>query len=819
MKLSTKVNFILLPVMLVIFSIAGVLSYSSQKSQLLSSLTNKFEYELRHISDNLKDSLYELDSVTNMFLDGQGIHKYINGLRFNSNKNYSKKELVGHIKQLELRGGEIISFGLLDSYKKEVFLYDIEDPFSTIELTDPINQHFSYIDKVIDTQGVSKIKPSRYQYVKKKEGDSQLVLIRTFSPDQAISATSFSKGHSIYTAIIKLRLPTTMNYMHELKSALGQNVQVAINSIASSQMMESETTLSAINDRENNYGLYLVNQLWDIEITIPYSELNMLYQPYKLLFIFIVIAVTGITFILLKLLITSRIINPIVNLTKQVENTVPGEKIEIKRIKSNDEVSLLTDKYIDLIMKLDEIAKYDHLTGLANRIQFQLVLERIVLSSLNKKTRFAMFYIDLNNFKSVNDRFGHFIGDRVLQVFSTRLVESIYDGNIDSGEVYQFEVARLSGDEFALVIQNVTDIANISRVAKNIINLFDEGFKTDNHLFDIGVSIGISMYPDDAEDVGSIIKKADIAMYSAKTNSNSTYQFYTSKLSNEIERYENITASLKGALQKEEFYLVYMPIYDCQSGALRGCEVLLRSTNEALAVYGPEEFIPIAEKSGLIKDIDYWVLESALKKLSEWIQQFNFSGILAINFSSWQLKNPDFVTKVASLIDLYNVPPHYIELEITETCFVPGDHKNIDMLVSLHNLGVKLSLDDFGTGYTAFSQLIDYPIDTLKIDRMFVNAIYIKDNSERLLVDIIVEMAKIYHVNVVAEGVETEEQLVHLRQIGCQLVQGYLLSKPIIENDFIHLFKNSTQQENFYTTQKAGGAIRGILSESSVKPV
>jgi len=247
------------------------------------------------------------------------------------------------------------------------------------------------------------------------------------------------------------------------------------------------------------------------------------------------------------------------------------------------------------------------------------------------------------------------------------------------------------------------------------------------------------------------------------------------------------------ALQLNEFYLVYMPIYNCNSGSIEGCEVLLRVASTDLISYGPEEFIPIAEQSGLIKDIDYWVIESAIKQLSIWIEQLNFTGIFAINFSSWELKNPDFVDKVASLIERYNVPPSCIELEITETCFVPGDHRNIEMLSKLHNLGVMLSLDDFGTGFTAFSQLIDYPLDTLKVDRMFINAIDDMGGKDKPLVDIIVEIAKLYDLNVVAEGIETNTQLAHVRSLGCHQAQGFLLSKPLSKDDFIKLWKEEEQ--------------------------
>ncbi|GIC76662.1 bifunctional diguanylate cyclase/phosphodiesterase [Moritella sp. F3] len=787
MKLSVKINFILLPVMLIIFSIGGIFSYNSQKVQILSSLSDKIKYELKYISEDLNEAVHEFDLLSKIFLSSHSTQSYLNNIRFGNNNHYANQNLTRGIRQLEFRHGYITSFGLIDADKQELFLYDVLNPFSSIEASKSLNTHLSYINKSIQTQGVTQINPATYEHSTTADGFDELTLIRTFSPDQPISMSSFSQGHTIYTAIITIRLKHKGAYLRALQTVFDDKVKLSLLSSGSSQIIEGKNELSILP--KPDYGYQLVNELWSIMILLPSSYLNTLYQPHKILFVSIVLSVTLFSFFFLKGLIVKRIITPVVRLTKQVESTEIGANINIERSQTNDEVAVLSNKYLDLIMELDDLVKYDHLTGLINRSQFNKALKDLIEDCVDSNKKIAVLYCDLDNFKHVNDRFGHYIGDELLKKFTVSVKHYLAcrakDLSVDNHVVF----ARMSGDEFTLILPHITDIKEVETVTNNLISLFKDGFKLDEMVFDIGISIGASIFPDDATDVSSILKKADIAMYSAKRLRQSNAQFYTPELSEQIERQDTITASLKTALRRNEFYLVYMPIYDCSAGIVDGCEVLLRVSSKDLAAYGPEEFIPIAEQSGLIKDIDYWVIESAIKQLSIWRKQLDFVGVFAINFSSWELKNPDFVDKVDSLLTLYDVPAHCIELEITETCFVPGDDRSIKMLSKLHNLGVRLSLDDFGTGFTAFSQLIDYPLDTLKVDRMFINAIDSDDSEDKPLVNIIVEIAKLYNLNVVAEGIETKAQLEYVRNLGCHQAQGFLLSKPLMKNDFVALWK------------------------------
>ncbi|WP_435237469.1 putative bifunctional diguanylate cyclase/phosphodiesterase [Psychromonas sp. PT13] len=797
MKLSVKINFILLPVMIVVFSIAGIFSYNTQTNLLFSSLSDEIKYELQRIAGSLEDSVREVDFLNQMALGSQKIQRLLSERESGGDKDLLQNEFLEYINQLDLRNNEIKSFGLLDAEKNEIIFIDYTDPFASFHFTDLLNVHLAYIDKNIKEQGISYIEPSRIQYHTTEEGENEITLIRTFSPEQPISSLSFSKGHSIYTAIISVTLRHEKSFLDLLKNKWGNHVQLTVLSRGSKSHINGDYELKPLPQSVSGFGFQLIDQLWDITITISDSYLVNLYRPYQILFIFIVLLVTCATFLIIKFLIKIQIIAPVIKLTKQVQKASFGNEIHIQQLQGNDEISLLTNKYHDLIMDINDSTKRDTLTGLPNRKKFNLNLKRIVDKSIQHGEKCAVIFFDLDNFKKVNDKYGHQFGDELLREFSQQLVESVVDFDWDKLGVAEFEFARISGDEFTIIISDIKRLEVLNVFAKKIMSLFEDGFKYNGQHLDLGISIGISVCPDDAENIFDIVKNADTAMYYAKRDPKNSYKFYSLELESEMKYYDMISASLKEALQLEEFYLVFMPIFDCQDGSLKGAEALLRSTSTHLLSCGPDEFIPVAESTGLIKEIDYWVIDASLQHLAQWIKDFDFDGILAINFSSWQLKNPHFVNKVASLIKKHQIPPQHIELEITETCFVPGEIRNVEMLSALHRLGVKLSLDDFGTGFTAFSQLIDYPVDSLKIDRMFIDAISADHSQDKTLVDIIVEIGKLYDLNVIAEGVETELQLECIRKLGCQQAQGFLLSKPISEDVFINLWKSNHNLDCF----------------------
>ena len=436
-----------------------------------------------------------------------------------------------------------------------------------------------------------------------------------------------------------------------------------------------------------------------------------------------------------------------------------------------------------------QMAFYDTLTGLPNRWSFKTNLERLLTRAGKDKQRIGLLYIDLDNFKQVNDQYGHEAGDRLLLGFSERLWEAIRP----TDQLLKPEaesLARLAGDEFVVLLPNIKEPLDASVVATRILNIFDGGFEVDDVTHIIYASIGIAVYPDDATESSMLLHHADAAMYDAKDNGRNCFRFFTQKIADTMHQRQQIERGLRQALSEEHFSLVYMPIFDCKDNTIVAVEVLLRCQSPELEGFGPDHFIPVAEATGFIKEIDLWVIDNALQALVILQQEHYFKGQICINISGVELHNEPFPAQLKNLLERHNIAPESVELEVTETAFVADDAIGLETLKALDELGVSLALDDFGTGYTAFSQLIHYPADCLKIDRSFVNDLFSEREARNKMVMIIQNLAKLYDLRVIAEGVETEAQMNYLRENGCDWAQGYYLSRPLPWDDLLKLLSD-----------------------------
>lgn len=451
--------------------------------------------------------------------------------------------------------------------------------------------------------------------------------------------------------------------------------------------------------------------------------------------------------------------------------------------------------FASLVNKQNAILKTesreDYLTGILNRRGFFSWITRVLPQAIADGKIIALLYIDLDDFKRINDNYGHAIGDKVLKETGNRMQKLVRPGDVFLHLDDSFNIARLAGDEFALVITNGSDISDIEKIVLRLLESLGQSYVFDDLTLNINASIGISIAGSEANDAESLLANADAALYRAKEGGKKCYKFFNDNIAYEINLSKKIEYGIQDALTKDDFYLVYMPIYSCNDLTVVGVEVLIRCNSHYLDGIGPDQYIPIAEKCGLIYDIDLWVIEETLKKIA-FLQKsvLNEHFIFCINLSTKELLSHDIVEKLRLLLLKYQVAPKSIEIEITETSLVDSTSKSIDILTKLKNLGIKLSLDDFGTGYTAFNQLSDYPVDTLKIDRSFVANIGKSDNTKRPMVDIIVSIARLYELIIVAEGVETEAQFNYLKEMGCHYSQGNYLSKPLKWEDFIN-FINS----------------------------
>lgn len=437
-----------------------------------------------------------------------------------------------------------------------------------------------------------------------------------------------------------------------------------------------------------------------------------------------------------------------------------GTSHDITKIRQNEE-------------SIRHLAYYDLLTGLPNRLMLEKRLDEAISLSGRDGRRLAVLFLDLDNFKKVNDTLGHQTGDGLLAEVGKRLQSGIRKDDV---------IARIGGDEYIIVQFDVKKAKNIGRFAERIIKLFDAPFIIKGHTIYVSPSIGISVYPDDGETAGDLLQNVDTAMYRAKYNGKNNYQFFNSVMKEEITRKVNIEKSLRRALINEEFSLNYQPLINTRTGKIRGFEALIRWTCPEKGSVPPSDFIPIAEECGLIVPIGEWVLKTACLKKKQWEKQYDSKALISVNISALQFRQDDFVSKVCGILAQTGLSPEYLELEITESILINCLDDIVKKLTELRKMGIRISLDDFGTGYSSLNYLRILPLDTLKIDRTFIHTISSKSKDNHF-VRSIVSLVQKYDLDIVAEGVETPEQLDYLAKCRCNYVQGYLLGRPAAERD------------------------------------
>jgi len=427
------------------------------------------------------------------------------------------------------------------------------------------------------------------------------------------------------------------------------------------------------------------------------------------------------------------------------------------------------------------LAYYDSLTGLPNRVFFRDRLGQATARSNRYKRKLSVMFLDIDYFKRINDTLGHNIGDLLLQSVAERLMNFLRKTDSISrqeSEARQPTVARMGGDEFTVLITDFSNTHDLSQIAQRICNVLSQPFIIGSHEIFITVSIGMTVCPIDSDDVDTLLKNADTAMYHAKDKGRNNYQFYTESMNAAaIERFI-MTNQLRKALNSNEFQLYYQPQLDAYSGIIIGVEALVRWVHPEMGLLLPESFIPIAEETSLIVPIGEWILQTACAQNKIW-QSLNLSPTrVTVNISSIQFMQKNFVETVKRILIETGLDPRYLELELTESLIMEHAEATITNLAELKALGLQLSIDDFGTGYSSLSYLKRFPINTLKIDKSFVKDVD-KDPDSAAIVKAIIAMAHNLNLAVIAEGVETEQQLAFLREYGCDQIQGYLFCQPL----------------------------------------
>jgi len=428
--------------------------------------------------------------------------------------------------------------------------------------------------------------------------------------------------------------------------------------------------------------------------------------------------------------------------------------------------------------RIQQLAHYDVLTGLPNRVLFNDRLEQAMISAQRNHSRISLLFLDIDRFKQINDTLGHSTGDQLLQNVGRRLLECVRE---------QDTVSRQGGDEFIIVLADA-DATGAELVAEKILHAILQPYTIEQHDLRITASIGIAVYPDHAQDSENLIKYADVAMYQAKENGRNCYQHFDPSMNASSYERLKLETALRDALQRNELEVFYQPQVNLADGHIIGCEALVRWLHPTLGMIYPEKFIPLAEETGLIIPINHWVAEQAIKQCRAW-RDIGFDALtMSINLSALQFRQHSLLQQIRDLLQQYNLPANVLDLELTESILMQGVERTLATLHELSAMGVIISIDDFGTGYSSLSYLKLFPIKQLKIDQSFVRDIT-TDTSDATMVRTIIVMARSLKLHVIAEGVETAEQAAFLAQCGCERAQGYYYSRPIPAAEFEQLLQ------------------------------
>ena len=777
MKLGIKIRYIILPLIVLATVLVTNVYYGIYKAHIIEnkiySLNEylkhkvvKAEYDLvyvksylRHKIDSKEASLIFTKNERSEKLEAPYISQFLEQFIDNEKTN-SSVNIINDFVLYDANAAPIVHINTLDPFAEPI----LQPQTKTI---------------LGDVKNNTHEKISQYYYFVDNTKERLFNIIQVFSPYHLTSQQFYNAEDDLY--IVQAQIGLDLLRVAVANLVDDNNKFIISNILINNKKYTDKVSINFTAFRPINSEFYqakIATELFDIDITLnnDYFTTDLNAVLIKLVLLNFIIIV--FSYIVVVKLIEQQIILPITRLAKSIKKVEASDAIELKPLTTNDEVSDLNGSYILLINKINNLANNDSLTGLANRRSFNDTLSSISTITKEDDLYTALFFIDLDNFKYVNDTFGHNIGDQLLVDFSQKLTLLF---SVDKHQIKDQEIksiARLGGDEFVILMDGLSSINAIEKIGQRICDLFHDAFNIEGNQFNIHASVGIAYSNEKINDGEVLLNQSDNAMYLAKKEGKNHYKLFTSSIADEMANELKIENQLIETLNTNTLRLVFMPTYSTDQLRLKGYEVLLRCPALSDMNVGPDVFIPIAEKSDLILMIDLWVAENAFIKLKELTDKTGFKGFFAINVSPKSLRNDHFYVSLKTLFQTYQVDPKQIELEITETCLMPDDRQAILSLEQLKSLGVNIALDDFGTGYTSFSQLVNYPLDTLKIDRSFVQALSKTPPGKKPTLDIIYELAQAYELDIIVEGVETETELEHVRTLPNAIVQGYYFTVP-----------------------------------------
>ncbi|MDO9415698.1 MAG: EAL domain-containing protein [Pararhizobium sp.] len=747
--------------MLVGYILAGISVYVAQSRAILSLERARLWQQLNHLQANFQSEVTQSKSLLFSLIGSNTIRLFVSEADSDYRSAAVGARLQESIKSLSDNPQKFVSFAIVSpKLGVDYYFENSEDPFAEI-------------------------------------GPAQIALAKTLVAGDKLNDWTLLRGPDMPPLIVQSEFldPTTFAKPIPSRKSLAILIQTAIRPdkfIDMQRYLEEEYGASMTFSEtpiSTSGGLAAIARLGPslyIHLAAPPAYMQSRLRDQILLLGFGAIAMSFVSIGLIVLLLRRFVTNPIAQLDQQLTGVMTGERRDIVVHEVAGEIGRLSinmkklhDDGMQSMAMIQKASWTDTLTGISNRAHFNSAAADMLERAKLDGTGCTLFFIDIDNFKFVNDKYGHKVGDDLLKALAERVAKIVNGFTMREGlETGLF--ARLSGDEFAILLRTTPGGGIVNSIAESILALFSDGFGMQGKSFPVTASIGIAVCPDDATHLNELISNADAAMYQAKSLGKNQASGFSRSLQDKRNRTRQIQEELRLMNPDEQFHLVYMPIVNAR-GTVIGCEALLRWKSPLLGVVTPDEFVPIAESSGLFTKIDWWVINKAMSDCADLKSLFGPDVILAINISSAELHSKSISGYFNECIVRHGLDAGTIEIELTETFALKlGDlsRRNID---TLRDNGFRISIDDFGAGFTSVQQIIEYTADTIKLDRALVENLTGKEAIETLRA--LIALCHAQNMAVVGEGVDTPEKMMMLTAAGCDLFQGYLISKPLTLDD------------------------------------
>ncbi len=757
MTLGKRAFLLIFPVVLAGYLLAAFSVYFAQGHSVLALERARLSQQLDHFAALFRNEVAQSRGFLYSILEGNAVRLFVSEADEAYRNNALGLRLQQSIRSLSDDPKKFISFAILNPDMSTGYYFEnSDDPFAEIG-----EAQFSLARRLT---GGSQLRDWAYLH------DTQtrpLIVYSEFIDPVTFSRPLPSAKKSALLVQVAIEPTQFLDMQRSLQSEYGT-------------LVEFDTAPLLVAREDLSASVRLAPSLF-ATLTAPENRQSGNMGKLKLLLGFGALVMSLVSVGLLILLIRRFITNPISALDLQVTAVMNGTNDGIRETGAAGEIGRLTGNIKQLhdqsqrALKLVQHASWtDTLTGISNRGHFNALAAEIVHDVMTEGRHCSLLFIDIDNFKFVNDKYGHEVGDELLKTLATRIEASVAT-IVVRRDLPPVVFARLSGDEFAILLQSTPRDGTVRETCNAILGLFSNGFEVRGKHYPVTASIGVAICPTDATNLAELVSNADAAMYQAKTNGKNRSSRFSRALQDKRDRVRHIQEELRLVDPDEQFHLVYMPIVDA-GGKVTGCEALLRWVSPVLGNVTPDEFVPIAESNGLFTKIDWWVINRAMSEHNRLKTLFGPDTVLAINISSAELHSKSISDYFVSCAEKHRIDPRTIEIELTETYAVKlGDqlHRNIE---SLREKGFRISIDDFGAGYTSVQQTIEYTADTIKLDRALVENLTNEESLPALTA--MIALCHAQDMAVIGEGVDTNEKLAMLTAAGCDHFQGYLISKP-----------------------------------------